>query len=603
MGKKILFAYLLILLCSNLRAATPDTFHNILYYAYAAENTNDADSLFELSNKWVIDDSTEAYQNFFKYYYHYKNRNKDSSSYYNLLAAKQLLKTNQLESYYKVVNNRLWDMIDESKYDEAIEFSRYLIKKAEELNDTGMYIKFNAHAAVVYHDIEQFEKGIRTAKAGLKYQEIERYKASTAQCYNAIGICFDDWNKPDSAIYYHRKNLKLLKNESDFITQTYNNLGNTYFKTENWDSAYKYIDLATSINKISGNEYNLATSLNNLGNILMNQNKYQEAKLVLDSALYYSIKSGNNEKLRDVHHTLYTYYQDRGLYKEALNNLELHHKFKDTMLNNERIEIINNLEFRAKEAEYSEEIANTKAESTAKNLWLVLICGILIITLLLARQFYLKRKQAQEEAKMRLQNERLRISRDLHDNLGAELTYISSIVDQKAFNIKDPEKKAEMEQISSSSRHAMDQMRETIWAIKTNEISVRKFAQKVNQTSKKYAESANTLLKINTSGDNVLLPPSVVIVLLRICQESINNAVKYANSEKITIDINVENDLYNIEIKDNGVGFDLQNSKRGYGLNNMKERMLEIQGHFDIYSELGKGTQITLSGQLKEKYD
>jgi signal transduction histidine kinase len=67
-----------------------------------------------------------------------------------------------------------------------------------------------------------------------------------------------------------------------------------------------------------------------------------------------------------------------------------------------------------------------------------------------------------QEGQLKLQEERLRISRDLHDNIGAELSYISSLIDQKTYGLADEKLKMEFEQLSNSSRSAMSQLRETI---------------------------------------------------------------------------------------------------------------------------------------------
>lgn len=598
MGKRIFCSVFLIVNCFHLFSQKTDTFHSVLYQAYISDSPQQADSIFELSNEWVTNDSNRAYQNYFKYYYYTRIQEKDSAQFYAQVAEEQLFKTKQYDQYFQIINNGFWDKVDESRYDEALQIGQANIEKALQLDDTVRWINFNANLAIVYHDIAQYEKGIQTAKKGLQFKHLEGIEYELSNCYNAIGICFDDWGKYDSAIYYHQLNLKMIDPQSPNLNQTLNNLGNTFFKKKELDSAYKYIWLAVERDQKDRRVYSLATSMNNLGNILLKQGKLNQAKFYLDSALHFSNLSLNNEKKRDVNHTLYEYYEARGDFKNAMRHLKDYHLYKDSMLSNERIKIINNLEFEAKEAKYAEKLAKTEAESSVKNFWLLFFGAILIISISVARQYFLKRKQALRESKLKLQNERLRISRDLHDNLGAELTYISSLVDQKAFDMEDPEQKAEFERISASSRHAMHQMRETIWAIKTDEISVKKFALKLLQTSKKYAESANAKLQVNTSGDDVILPPSFVIVLLRICQESINNAVKYSNADLIRIDFNIEAPQFTLTIHDNGQGFNPNEVSRGYGLNNMKERAEEIACSFEIKSDIGKGTIIKVSGNL-----
>ena len=192
-------------------ANIPDSLYNLLYKAFSAESKKESDSLFNASNNLLKNDTAKAYQTYFKFYYHQLNKNKDSLDYYSKLAEKQLYNTKQYPEYFKVINNRFWDFIDQSKYDQALKLGYFIKKKAQQLKDTFRWIEINAHWAIVYHDIGQYQKGIKEARKGLIYIKNNRFNRSSASCYNAIGICFDDWGKYDSAIYYHRKNLKILK--------------------------------------------------------------------------------------------------------------------------------------------------------------------------------------------------------------------------------------------------------------------------------------------------------------------------------------------------------------------------------------------------------
>jgi signal transduction histidine kinase len=229
-----------------------------------------------------------------------------------------------------------------------------------------------------------------------------------------------------------------------------------------------------------------------------------------------------------------------------------------------------------------------------RNLWIVAIGALLLLALAFVRQMFLKRQQTAQQTQLKLQEERLRISRDLHDNIGAELTYISSVIDQKTFGMKDPEEKREYERLSDSSRSAMAQLRETIWAIKTEEITIEKFATKLNELSRKYSEGLGVKLSVAQSGENYLLPTAKVINLFRVCQEAINNAIKYSGCSEIRLELNAENNVLNMSIVDNGKGFDTATTKTGYGLQNMRERIEELGGKYTLQSGVDKGTEISI---------
>ena len=82
--------------------------------------------------------------------------------------------------------------------------------------------------------------------------------------------------------------------------------------------------------------------------------------------------------------------------------------------------------------------------------------------------------------------------------------------------------------------------------------------------------------------------------IYRTIQEAINNALKYAKADKIAVNISRINDKINIEITDNGIGFDKETIVMGNGLENMQKRIEEINGSFEVISSLGKGTNIKI---------
>ncbi|RYZ16734.1 MAG: sensor histidine kinase, partial [Chitinophagaceae bacterium] len=88
------------------------------------------------------------------------------------------------------------------------------------------------------------------------------------------------------------------------------------------------------------------------------------------------------------------------------------------------------------------------------------------------------------------------------------------------------------------------------------------------------------------------------LTVYRILQEQLNNIVKHARASKVSIDIRGEGDRLRICIADNGVGFDLQHSRSGLGLHNMKNRVEVFKGEMEMTSAPGKGCSICISFPL-----
>ena len=84
----------------------------------------------------------------------------------------------------------------------------------------------------------------------------------------------------------------------------------------------------------------------------------------------------------------------------------------------------------------------------------------------------------------------------------------------------------------------------------------------------------------------------------RIIQEALNNALKHAEANILSVNVTVKNEMLVIQIQDNGKGFNASNNSDGNGLNNMKKRAERIGGEITIDSEVSKGTKIILTKKL-----
>jgi signal transduction histidine kinase len=228
---------------------------------------------------------------------------------------------------------------------------------------------------------------------------------------------------------------------------------------------------------------------------------------------------------------------------------------------------------------------------------------IVLLFLALLKRFQTLLKNQQEklqmeiEGKIRLQNERERISRDLHDNVGAQLSYIISNID----HIVETKNKDEnrLEDVSDTAKSAISNLRETIWAINNEQLTVEDFYDrfKLYATNQIKNRPDVRLIFSENISQNPILNPNQALNLYRICQEALNNALKYANAQTLNVFIQASDTVFfKFSLKDDGIGFDLgKNRGEGYGLKNMKARAQEIGADFNLQSERGKGTTIEIN--------
>lgn len=206
------------------------------------------------------------------------------------------------------------------------------------------------------------------------------------------------------------------------------------------------------------------------------------------------------------------------------------------------------------------------------------------------------------EVQHKLELERIRISRDLHDNVGAQLSYLITNIDwmlRHPEQVNKEEEKNRLQTLSEAGRNAILTLRQTIWAVSSNSLSVDDFADRFKQFALKMLEfDKNISVTFNEHiTSNNLLSPSVALNLFRICQESFNNCLKHAACTHIEINFSSDGkQQFQFMISDNGKGFDVENSEKinHYGIQNMKARAKECGAELVIQSKEGSGTSISL---------
>lgn len=234
---------------------------------------------------------------------------------------------------------------------------------------------------------------------------------------------------------------------------------------------------------------------------------------------------------------------------------------------------------------------------------LEILAAVIIIALTV--KYYSQRKLRRQlheiEMQQKIHIERERISRDLHDNVGSNLTYITTTLDNISYKMERDEKELSQEKISSLSdftRSTMQQLRETIWAINKESVGLSQFKDKVNEHLSKMLSNENNMnfTVQYDRDDDISFKPSVAIHLFRIVQEAVNNCVKHSEATTISVTISASREkLVRIKISDDGKGFDVSRNVNGhYGIENMRSRIIEIGGTFKLSSGIGKGTDMLI---------
>jgi signal transduction histidine kinase len=196
------------------------------------------------------------------------------------------------------------------------------------------------------------------------------------------------------------------------------------------------------------------------------------------------------------------------------------------------------------------------------------------------------------------QEERNRISADMHDDLGAGMTTIrlySELAKNKLGDTPIPE----IEKISSSANELLNKMNAIIWSMSSSNDSLGNMVAYIRSYAQEYFDGSgiNCRISIPDNLPNIEVAGKIRRNIFLVVKEALNNAMKHAKATEVTITLEKVADGLSLYIQDNGVGINFDQLRQfSNGLINMKQRMKDVDVDFTIENK--NGTLITLHRKL-----
>ena len=308
--------------------------------------------------------------------------------------------------------------------------------------------------------------------------------------------------------------------------------------------------------------------------------------------------------------------------KEATNYFENYKILSDSIINNERQtrDKFARIDYKTNEIISEKDSIQKEKESILQQLWSISTIAIFIILMILLFYFIKSRNiknkelkfiQEQQNSKEEIYDlmlsqqhhieegkyiEKNRISQELHDGIMGKLTAIR-------LNLFILKKRKDPETIEKCLPYIDD--------IQNIEKEIRQISHDLNQnvfddnvTFISIVENLFTMIKghsdikfklnVDERIDWEIININIKINIYRIIQEALQNIDKYSQATKVNLNMNKRENEIHIKISDNGIGFKVDTNKKGIGIENMKKRMIEINGKFILESKINKGTTIKL---------
>lgn len=437
----------------------------------------------------------------------------------------------------------------------------------------------------------------------------------------------------DSAGSYYKASIAIFSKEGDRITVSsqlpFNALGlanhySEFYPLHYLDSAKRYLDIALK-EGLNTNQYTVvAGAYGVMYEYAQRENRWDDAENYLNQAAAYiqMDEMPDVATLARIMQSLATVYEQKGDYRKALEHYKKYLGYYETRFDNEKMTIGKELE-----AEYQSELKEQKlllleeqvAHRKKLNLIYILLSAAIFTTLVFLFVAYRQRSKTltqqvrlhqmeldriRQEHKISLlsamidgqEKERTRIARDLHDGLGGLLSGIKiELSGGVATAAISPE-----HALISNTLNRIDQAVDELRRIARNMMPELLLKYGLEEAIKEYCQS------LKRSGVNITfqafnyqnnLAKNRQVVVYRIAQELINNAVKYAKSEHILVELRQEENDLSLTVEDDGVGFDIEGARqtKGSGLASVESRVAFLNGQLNIDSLPGTGTTVVLN--------
>lgn len=194
------------------------------------------------------------------------------------------------------------------------------------------------------------------------------------------------------------------------------------------------------------------------------------------------------------------------------------------------------------------------------------------------------------------EEERKRLTRELHDDLGqalvAHILKLKNLQSQTNLNL-------EFEKLIEDANHIINRMRQIAQDMRPALLDTLGLVLALETHSKEFGLRANLPVIFEADKDIPKIPDVHSITLYRTLQETLTNIIKHSNATQVWVDLSLDEEHIVLTVQDNGVGFDVT-PKNGMGISNLKERLALVGGVFNISSALSKGTIASASLPLEQ---
>ena len=208
-----------------------------------------------------------------------------------------------------------------------------------------------------------------------------------------------------------------------------------------------------------------------------------------------------------------------------------------------------------------------------------------------------ERRDSVRRALAAQEEERSRIARELHDELGQELTAVA-MQSERAAHGPPADSQATLEEIAAATRQSIDHVRRIARRLRPEALDDLGLVNALISLCRRLGQHSGVRIEPDLANKVPSMAPETELVIYRVAQESLTNAVRHAQASKITLSLATVDDHITLLVRDDGRGIDAPPSGDTAGVSGMRERALLIGAKLRIRSRNGAGTEVQLDVPL-----
>lgn len=508
----------------------------------------------------------------------------------------------------------------QGKYVESLEVAFKSLDNAIKQGDESEVSKTYNSIGLIYDYLGNLEKAkyyhLKSLNINLEDNDTDGLSSS----YGNLGELYRQEGQWDSAFFCYQKALDYSNqlNDSASIAGQMMNLALYYDHFEQYDSARNIIETALDLSLRNDYGYQATLGENMLGMNLLSSGRIREAVPYLLNSLKVSMEYGIVDVVQANYDGLYQTYKKLNKSDSAVYYLEKWIHLKDSLTNLKAKEKVEWLETEYRTAEKEKKIALLNEHQSRNELkiskqynWILALVGFIIaivLATLILIQITKRKNQAEKDAAiirerdkgtqavfLAQEEERKRISKELHDGIGQQLSGVKMAFQRlsKSISNSNPELFDQTEKLSELVTETADDVRAISHQMMPKSLIELGLIEALEDMLKKSLGINNIQYDFEHLGITQRLDEKIEISVYRVAQELVNNIVKHSGSTKVSLQLFKNRGKLIFVVEDNGKGIG-ENKGDGHGLLNMKSRINALNGELNLEPSPNSGTLATI---------